>query len=107
MDRRTMRRSRLPHNPLLTGTSPEPRSAPRCVPVGPCAFHLFRRDALGYDGAGGQSAPRGGGPLAVERTCLAIVLSAGEGTRMRSTRPQVLHAIAGQSPPAHLPHALR
>src|SRR5262249_53498411 len=31
-------------------------------------------------------ARRGGGPLAAERTCLAIVLAAGEGTRMRSTR---------------------
>src|SRR5262249_40955305 len=107
MDRRTMRRVRLPHNPALTGTSPEPRSAPRCVPVAPCAFHLFRRDALGYDGAGGRSAPRGGGPLAVERTCLAIILAAGEGTRMRSTRPKVLHAIAGQSLLAHVLDAVR
>ena len=31
------------------------------------------------------------------RTCLAIVLAAGEGTRMRSARPKVLHAIAGRS----------
>src|SRR5262245_20690853 len=75
--------------------------------VDPCAFHLFRRDALGYDGAGGRSMPRGGGPLAVERTCLAIVLAAGEGTRMRSTRPKVLHAIAGQSLLAHVLDAVR
>src|SRR3984893_9435863 len=47
-------------------------------------------------------ARRGGGPWAVERTCLAIVLAAGEGTRMRSTRPKVLHAIAGQSLLAHV-----
>src|SRR5262249_44774129 len=26
--------------------------------VAPCAFHLLRRDALGYDGAGGRSMPR-------------------------------------------------
>jgi bifunctional UDP-N-acetylglucosamine pyrophosphorylase/glucosamine-1-phosphate N-acetyltransferase len=32
-----------------------------------------------------------------ERTCLAIVLAAGEGTRMRSARAKVLHAIAGRS----------
>jgi len=29
-----------------------------------------------------------------ERTCLTIVLAAGEGTRMRATRPKVLHHIA-------------
>jgi bifunctional UDP-N-acetylglucosamine pyrophosphorylase / glucosamine-1-phosphate N-acetyltransferase len=45
--------------------------------------------------------------LAVERTCLAIVLAAGEGTRMRSTRPKVLHAIAGQSLLAHVLDAVR
>src|SRR5499427_3276432 len=52
-------------------------------------------------------ARRGGGPLAAERTCLAIVLAAGEGTRMRSTRPKVLHAIAGQSLLAHVLDAVR
>jgi bifunctional UDP-N-acetylglucosamine pyrophosphorylase/glucosamine-1-phosphate N-acetyltransferase len=31
------------------------------------------------------------------RSCLAIVLAAGEGTRMRSARPKVLHSIAGCS----------
>jgi bifunctional UDP-N-acetylglucosamine pyrophosphorylase/glucosamine-1-phosphate N-acetyltransferase len=36
------------------------------------------------------------------RTCLAIVLAAGEGTRMRSARPKVLHTIAGQSLLAHV-----
>ena len=35
-------------------------------------------------------------------TCLAIVLAAGEGTRMRSAVPKVLHAIAGRSPLAHV-----
>src|SRR5262249_21514533 len=29
--------------------------------------------------------------------CLTVVLAAGEGTRMRSARPKVLHAIAGRS----------
>ena len=37
-----------------------------------------------------------------ERTCLAIVLAAGEGTRMRSARPKVLHRIAGRSLLAHV-----
>jgi len=36
------------------------------------------------------------------RTCLAIVLAAGEGTRMRSARPKVLHTIAGRSLLAHV-----
>ena len=43
----------------------------------------------------------------VERTCLAIVLAAGEGTRMRSARPKVLHAVAGQSMLAHVLAAVR
>jgi bifunctional UDP-N-acetylglucosamine pyrophosphorylase / glucosamine-1-phosphate N-acetyltransferase len=30
------------------------------------------------------------------RSCLAIVLAAGEGTRMHSRRPKVLHAVAGR-----------
>jgi bifunctional UDP-N-acetylglucosamine pyrophosphorylase/glucosamine-1-phosphate N-acetyltransferase len=41
------------------------------------------------------------------RSCLAIVLAAGEGTRMRSTRPKVLHAIAGRSLLAHVLDAVR
>jgi len=36
------------------------------------------------------------------RNCLAIVLAAGEGTRMRSARPKVLHAIAGRSLVGHV-----
>jgi bifunctional UDP-N-acetylglucosamine pyrophosphorylase/glucosamine-1-phosphate N-acetyltransferase len=36
------------------------------------------------------------------RTCLAIVLAAGEGKRMRSSRPKVLHALAGRSLLAHV-----
>jgi bifunctional UDP-N-acetylglucosamine pyrophosphorylase / glucosamine-1-phosphate N-acetyltransferase len=36
------------------------------------------------------------------RTCLAIVLAAGEGARMRSASPKVLHAIAGRSLLAHV-----
>ena len=37
-----------------------------------------------------------------QRTCLAIVLAAGEGTRMCSARPKVLHAIAGRSLLGHV-----
>jgi bifunctional UDP-N-acetylglucosamine pyrophosphorylase/glucosamine-1-phosphate N-acetyltransferase len=36
------------------------------------------------------------------RSCLAVVLAAGEGTRMRSARPKVLHSIAGRSLLAHV-----
>ena len=36
------------------------------------------------------------------RTCLAIVLAAGEGTRMRSARPKVLHPLAGRPLLAHV-----
>ncbi len=41
------------------------------------------------------------------RTCLSIVLAAGEGTRMRSARPKVLHAVAGQSLLGHVLAAVR
>jgi bifunctional UDP-N-acetylglucosamine pyrophosphorylase/glucosamine-1-phosphate N-acetyltransferase len=39
---------------------------------------------------------------ASERCCLAVVLAAGEGTRMRSARPKVLHEAAGRSLIAHV-----
>jgi bifunctional UDP-N-acetylglucosamine pyrophosphorylase/glucosamine-1-phosphate N-acetyltransferase len=37
-----------------------------------------------------------------DRTCLAIVLAAGEGTRMRSQQPKVLHKVGGQSLLSHV-----
>jgi bifunctional UDP-N-acetylglucosamine pyrophosphorylase / glucosamine-1-phosphate N-acetyltransferase len=40
------------------------------------------------------------------RSCLVIVLAAGEGTRMRSARPKVLHAVAGQSLLGHVLNAI-
>jgi bifunctional UDP-N-acetylglucosamine pyrophosphorylase / glucosamine-1-phosphate N-acetyltransferase len=40
------------------------------------------------------------------RNCLAIVLAAGEGTRMRSALPKVLHAIAGRPLLAHVLRAV-
>src|SRR6476661_7058498 len=36
------------------------------------------------------------------RTCLAVVLAAGEGTRMKSSRPKVLHEIGGRPMLAHV-----
>jgi len=45
--------------------------------------------------------------MTIVRTCLAIVLAAGEGTRMRSSRPKVLHLVAGRSLLAHVLAALR
>ncbi|HZB38425.1 MAG TPA: bifunctional UDP-N-acetylglucosamine diphosphorylase/glucosamine-1-phosphate N-acetyltransferase GlmU [Beijerinckiaceae bacterium] len=41
------------------------------------------------------------------RTCLAVMLAAGEGTRMKSARAKVLHEIAGRSMLAHALTALR
>ena len=41
-----------------------------------------------------------------ERTCLGVLLAAGEGTRMRSARPKPLHEIAGRSMLAHALAAL-
>ncbi len=41
-----------------------------------------------------------------DRTCLAIVLAAGEGTRMRSRLPKVLHEIGGRSLIAHVLQAV-
>src|SRR5579883_2863582 len=36
------------------------------------------------------------------RRCLAIVLAAGEGTRMKSARPKALHEIAGRAMVGHV-----
>lgn len=41
-----------------------------------------------------------------ERTCLAVVLAAGEGTRMRSSQPKVLHAIGGETLLSHVLRAV-
>ena len=60
------------------------------------------KSQLEYDGASLAI----GRPM-TKRTCLAIVLAAGEGTRMRSALPKVLHAIAGRSLLAHVLAAVR
>src|SRR5580700_7339125 len=39
------------------------------------------------------------------RSSLTVVLAAGEGTRMRSSLPKVLHPVAGESLLAHVLHA--
>jgi bifunctional UDP-N-acetylglucosamine pyrophosphorylase/glucosamine-1-phosphate N-acetyltransferase len=41
------------------------------------------------------------------RRCLTIVLAAGEGVRMRSAQPKVLHELAGRSMLAHVLSAVR
>jgi len=41
-----------------------------------------------------------------KRTCLAVVLAAGEGTRMKSAQPKVLHELAGRSMLGHVLAAL-
>src|SRR5262249_14287216 len=82
----------------LTGLS----DSLRWNPTGPWRRgRLLCRTLLGYDGAAmtGESMDA--------RTCLAIVLAAGEGTRMRSSRPKVLHVVAGRSLLAHVLQALR
>jgi bifunctional UDP-N-acetylglucosamine pyrophosphorylase/glucosamine-1-phosphate N-acetyltransferase len=42
-----------------------------------------------------------------ERTCLAVILAAGEGTRMKSGRSKVLHEVAGLSMVTHVVEAAR
>jgi bifunctional UDP-N-acetylglucosamine pyrophosphorylase/glucosamine-1-phosphate N-acetyltransferase len=41
-----------------------------------------------------------------ERTCLAVVLAAGEGTRMRSSLPKVMHEIGGETLLSHVLRAV-
>ena len=65
-----------------------------------CLFHTC---GLGYEGASLRIAE----DAMTDRTCLAIVLAAGEGTRMRSAKPKVLHQIGGQSLLSHVLSALR
>jgi bifunctional UDP-N-acetylglucosamine pyrophosphorylase/glucosamine-1-phosphate N-acetyltransferase len=41
-------------------------------------------------------------PETPSRSCLAVVLAAGEGTRMKSAKPKVLHEVAGRSILGHV-----
>ena len=45
--------------------------------------------------------------MSSERRCLAVVLAAGEGTRMRSAKPKVLHEVAGRAMVAHVVAAVQ
>ncbi|MBN9010687.1 MAG: NTP transferase domain-containing protein, partial [Rhizobiales bacterium] len=42
-----------------------------------------------------------------KRSCLAIILAAGEGTRMRSALPKVMHQVAGLPMLGHVLAAAR
>ncbi len=42
-----------------------------------------------------------------ERSCLSVILAAGEGTRMKSAKPKVLHEVAGLSLIGHVVKAAR
>src|SRR3979411_545485 len=56
-----------------------------------------------YDGDGAARAKQGiFGIRMTGRTSLTIVLAAGEGTRMRSSLPKVLHPVAGQPMLVHV-----
>src|SRR5690606_20550706 len=61
---------------------------------------MIRGSRLTQTGAGdtGKMAPR---------TCLTVVLAAGEGTRMKSDLPKVLHAAAGRTLVGHAIGAAR
>jgi bifunctional UDP-N-acetylglucosamine pyrophosphorylase / glucosamine-1-phosphate N-acetyltransferase len=54
-----------------------------------------------YDGIDATSAAMAGNGMTA-RSSLTIVLAAGEGTRMRSAMPKVLHPLAGQTLLAHV-----
>ena len=45
-------------------------------------------------------------PLPTGRTCLGVVLAAGDGVRMRSAKPKALHEVAGRPMIAHALAAL-
>src|SRR5437764_11537396 len=64
-------------------------------------MHLSLRVSAEYQ----ERVPQGR-PMS-KRTCLAIVLAAGEGTRMRSAHPKVLHEVARRSLLAHVLGAVR
>src|SRR5690554_1468057 len=54
-----------------------------------------------------NSSRRDTGFLMSQRRCLSIILAAGEGTRMQSALPKVLHPVAGLPLVAHAVNAAR
>jgi bifunctional UDP-N-acetylglucosamine pyrophosphorylase/glucosamine-1-phosphate N-acetyltransferase len=61
---------------------------------------VFRTPETLYDGGGNIAL--GIANRMTSRTSLTIVLAAGEGTRMRSSMPKVLHQVAGETLLAHV-----
>jgi bifunctional UDP-N-acetylglucosamine pyrophosphorylase / glucosamine-1-phosphate N-acetyltransferase len=60
------------------------------------------------EAAEGALAPTGSpATISTKRRCLAVVLGAGEGTRMKSARPKALHAVAGRAMISHILQAAR
>ena len=103
-------------NRLTTGAGRLAKFAnPRCHVPAFCGARLFHSVPAGYDGRAiwsranfTDSAPDGPPKAPMNaRTCLTVVLAAGEGTRMRASRPKVLHAIGGFSLIAHVLAAVR
>jgi bifunctional UDP-N-acetylglucosamine pyrophosphorylase / glucosamine-1-phosphate N-acetyltransferase len=58
-------------------------------------------------GARRKTTALNGNGMAAQKTCLAIVLAAGEGTRMRAALPKVLHEIGARPLIAHVLNAAR
>jgi bifunctional UDP-N-acetylglucosamine pyrophosphorylase/glucosamine-1-phosphate N-acetyltransferase len=64
------------------------------------AGDVFRTVETLYEGGG--HIDQGLANRMISRTSLTIVLAAGEGTRMRSSQPKVLHQVAGETLLAHV-----
>ncbi len=84
-------------------SAPGSRLAPRRQPVGrPVVIRTFpASDALPGPGTGPRTPVRSSG-----RPVSAVVLAAGEGTRMRSARPKPLHRLCGRPMVLHVLDAL-
>jgi bifunctional UDP-N-acetylglucosamine pyrophosphorylase / glucosamine-1-phosphate N-acetyltransferase len=61
---------------------------------------------VGYESAAEVMMEASTSDRTCRRTCLAIVLAAGEGKRMYSARPKVLHTVAGKTLLAHVLNAV-